>query len=124
MKILQNKVLLITGGTGSFGSSVLAKFIDSDISEIRIFSRDEKKQEDLRKKFNSSKLKFILGDVRDLASLMDAFLGVDLVFPVVAYQTGYLKANYPAEYMAAVLTHNQNNIDKVTFEYRQSCLSY
>ena len=125
MKILQNKVLLITGGTGSFGSSVLAKFIDSDISEIRIFSRDEKKQEDLRKKFNSSKLKFILGDVRDLASLMDAFLGVDLVFHAAALKQVPSCEFYPLEAVKTNVlgTDNvitaaiQNNIDKVTFKY-------
>ena len=60
-----SKRLLITGGTGSFGNAVLHRFLDSDLSEIRIFSRDEKKQDDMRKKYNSPKLKFYIGDVRD-----------------------------------------------------------
>ncbi len=63
--MFKDKILLITGGTGSFGKTVLDRFIDSDLKEIRIFSRDEKKQDDLRKKYSSSKLKFYLGDVRD-----------------------------------------------------------
>jgi len=60
-----NKTLLITGGTGSFGNAVLRRFVDSDLGEIRIFSRDEKKQDDMRKKYNNPKLKFYIGDVRD-----------------------------------------------------------
>ena len=63
--MFKNKTLLITGGTGSFGNAVLQKFIDSELSEIRIFSRDEKKQDDMRQKFKSKKLKFYLGDVRE-----------------------------------------------------------
>ncbi|MFH4294666.1 polysaccharide biosynthesis protein, partial [Acinetobacter baumannii] len=63
--MFKNKVLLITGGTGSFGNAVLKRFIDSDFKEIRIFSRDEKKQDDMRKKYQSAKLKFYIGDVRD-----------------------------------------------------------
>ena len=63
--MLKKKIVLITGGTGSFGSAVLKKFLDSGVKEIRIFSRDEKKQDDIRKKYNNSKLKFYIGDVRD-----------------------------------------------------------
>ena len=63
--MFENKVLLISGGTGSFGNAVLRRFLDFDLSEIRIFSRDEKKQDDMRKLYNNSKLKFYLGDVRD-----------------------------------------------------------
>ena len=64
--MFKNKVLLITGGTGSFGNAVLERFLDTDIREIRIFSRDEKKQDDMRKKYNSAKLKFYIGDVREI----------------------------------------------------------
>lgn len=78
--MLKNCSLLITGGTGSFGNAVLRRFLDSDLREIRIFSRDEKKQDDLRKRYNSSKLKFYIGDVRDLRSVAAAMRGVDFVF--------------------------------------------
>jgi UDP-N-acetylglucosamine 4,6-dehydratase/5-epimerase len=77
-------VLLITGGTGSFGNAVLARFLDSDIDEIRIFSRDEKKQDDMRKRYGSPKLKFYLGDVRDSRSLAGAMRGTDYVFHAAA----------------------------------------
>jgi UDP-N-acetylglucosamine 4,6-dehydratase len=77
-------VLLITGGTGSFGNAVLRRFIDSDLSEIRIFSRDEKKQDDMRKNYNSSKLKFYVGDVRDMQSVMNAVRGVDYIYHAAA----------------------------------------
>ena len=77
-------VLLITGGTGSFGHAVLRRFLDSGVSEIRIFSRDEKKQDDMRKRYASSKLKFYLGDVRDTRSLAAAFHGVDYCFHAAA----------------------------------------
>ena len=77
-------VLLITGGTGSFGNAVLRRFLDSDIAEIRIFSRDEKKQDDMRKRYNSGKLKFYIGDVRDSRSVEQAMRGVDYVFHAAA----------------------------------------
>lgn len=82
--ILSNKVLLITGGTGSFGHAVVDRFLKTDIKEIRILSRDEKKQDDMRKEYNNSKLKFYIGDVRDLNSIIDAFQGVDYVFSAAA----------------------------------------
>ena len=82
--ILSNKVLLITGGTGSFGHAVVDRFLKTDIKEIRILSRDEKKQDDMRKEYNNSKLKFYIGDVRDLNSIVDAFQGVDYVFSAAA----------------------------------------
>jgi UDP-glucose 4-epimerase len=78
--IFKDKILLITGGTGSFGNAVLKRFIDSEIKEIRIFSRDEKKQDDMRKKYNNSKIKFFIGDVRDLKSIQNAMYDVDFVF--------------------------------------------
>ena len=79
-----DKTLLITGGTGSFGSAVLRRFLNSDLSEIRIFSRDEKKQDDMRKRFSSAKLKFYIGDVRDARSVSQAMRGVDYVFHAAA----------------------------------------
>ena len=79
-----DKKLLITGGTGSFGNAVLKKFLSSDLSEIRIFSRDEKKQDDMRKFYNHHKLKFYLGDVRDYRSLEQSLRGVDYVFHAAA----------------------------------------
>jgi UDP-N-acetylglucosamine 4,6-dehydratase len=79
-----NGVLLITGGTGSFGNAVLRRFLNSDIAEIRIFSRDEKKQDDMRKLYASQKIKFYLGDVRDPSSLEKAFRGVDYCFHAAA----------------------------------------
>ncbi|MBM1203133.1 MULTISPECIES: polysaccharide biosynthesis protein [Pseudomonas] len=82
--MFQDKVLMLTGGTGSFGNAVLNRFLKTDISEIRIFSRDEKKQDDMRKKFNNEKLKFYIGDVRDLQSVTNAMRGVDYVFHAAA----------------------------------------
>ncbi|ANU37672.1 polysaccharide biosynthesis protein [Vibrio scophthalmi] len=78
------KKLLITGGTGSFGNAVLDRFLETDIKEIRIFSRDEKKQDDMRKKYNSPKLKFYIGDVRDYNSILSATRGVDFVYHAAA----------------------------------------
>ncbi len=79
-----NKVLLITGGTGSFGNAVLKRFLQSDLKEIRIFSRDEKKQDDMRKRYNHPNLKFYIGDVRDARSVASAMRGVDYVFHAAA----------------------------------------
>lgn len=82
---MDNKVLLITGGTGSFGSAVLNRFRNTDeFSEIRIFSRDEKKQDDLRKRVNNNKVKFYLGDVRDKRSVDNVMVGVDYIFHAAA----------------------------------------
>ena len=82
--ILLNKSLLITGGTGSFGNAVLKRFLDSGLKEIRIFSRDEKKQDDMRKRYAHPKLKFYIGDVRDYASVLSATRGVDFIFHAAA----------------------------------------
>lgn len=82
--MFSHKTLLITGGTGSFGNAVLQRFLKSEIGEIRIFSRDEKKQDDMRKRYNSSKLKFYIGDVRDERSVAAAMRGVDYVFHAAA----------------------------------------
>ena len=78
--MFKNKTLLITGGTGSFGNAVLNKFLDSDIKEIRIFSRDEKKQDDMRRKYQNDKIKYFIGDVRSENSLNQAMVGVDYIF--------------------------------------------
>ncbi|MHA3887684.1 polysaccharide biosynthesis protein [Stutzerimonas degradans] len=80
----KTKSLLITGGTGSFGNAVLKRFLDTDIAEIRIFSRDEKKQDDMRKRYANSKLKFYIGDVRDYQSVLNATRGVDYIFHAAA----------------------------------------
>lgn len=82
--MLKNKTLLITGGTGSFGNAVLNRFLNTEIGEIRIFSRDEKKQDDMRHKYQSDKLKFYIGDVRDISSVKNALHGVDYIFHAAA----------------------------------------
>jgi UDP-N-acetylglucosamine 4,6-dehydratase/5-epimerase len=82
--MFKNKIILITGGTGSFGNAVLSRFLDSDVKEIRIFSRDEKKQDDMRKHFKSERLKFYIGDVRDSQSVVTAVRGVDYIFHAAA----------------------------------------
>lgn len=92
-----NKTLLITGGTGSFGNAVLNKFLDTDIKEIRIFSRDEKKQHDMRTELNNPKIKFHIGDVRDYNSLYTAMNGVDFVFHAAALKQVPSCEFYPIE---------------------------
>ena len=82
--MFKDKVLLITGGTGSFGNEVLKSFLSSEIKEIRIFSRDEKKQDDMRKRYNDPKLKFYIGDVRDMSSVDVVMKGVDYIFHAAA----------------------------------------
>lgn len=84
MSIFKDKTLLITGGTGSFGNAVLKRFLNTDIKEIRIFSRDEKKQDDMRKKYNNEKLKFYIGDVRNMDSVEGVMRGVDFIFHAAA----------------------------------------
>ena len=79
-----NKNILITGGTGSFGNAVLERFLNTDIAEIRIFSRDEKKQDDMRHLYKNEKIKYYIGDVRDYRSIRDALSGVDFVFSAAA----------------------------------------
>lgn len=100
--MFKNKKLLITGGTGSFGNAVLRCFLDFDIAEIRIFSRDEKKQDDMRKRYNHPKLKFYIGDVRDERSVSGAMRGVDYVFHAAALKQVPSCEFYP---MQAVLTN-------------------
>jgi UDP-N-acetylglucosamine 4,6-dehydratase len=102
MKEFANKTMLITGGTGSFGGAVLKRFLDTGIGEIRIFSRDEKKQDDMRKRHASPKLKFYLGDVRDSRSIAGAMHGVDFVFHAAALKQVPSCEFHP---MQAVLTN-------------------
>jgi len=82
--MFNNKTIIITGGTGSFGNAVLRRFLNTDVKEIRIFSRDEKKQDDMRKLYSNLKIKFHLGDVRDYESVANAMTGVDFVFHAAA----------------------------------------
>jgi UDP-N-acetylglucosamine 4,6-dehydratase len=96
------KALLITGGTGTFGNAVLRRFLDTDIAEIRVFSRDEKKQYDMRLEYSNSKLHFYIGDVRDYGSLRDAMTGVDYVFHAAALKQVPSCEFYP---MQALLTN-------------------
>lgn len=94
---MKDKVLLITGGTGSFGNAVASRYLNTDIKEIRILSRDEKKQEDMRKFYNNDKLKFYIGDVRDYDSIEGAFIGVDYVFHAAALKQVPSCEFYPIE---------------------------
>lgn len=94
---MKNKVLLITGGTGSFGNAVLKRFLKTEIKEIRIFSRDEKKQDDMRKKYASSKLTFYIGDIRDYDSILNATRGVDYIYHAAALKQVPSCEFYPIE---------------------------
>lgn len=109
--MLKNKVLAITGGTGSFGSSVLASFLDTDIEEIRIFSRDEKKQEDMRLNYQNPKLKFYIGDVRDYKSIYNALKGVDYVFHAAALKQVPSCEFYPMEAIKTNILGSENVIN-------------
>lgn len=95
--MFKDKTLLITGGTGSFGNAVLKRFLNTDISEIRILSRDEKKQDDMRKRYANPKLKFYIGDVRDKASIVDAINGADFIFHAAALKQVPSCEFYPTE---------------------------
>lgn len=116
MSIFKDKVLLITGGTGSFGNMVLKRFLDSDIREIRIFSRDEKKQDDMRHHLQNPKVKFYIGNVRDRASVDDAMRGVDYVFSAAALKQVPSCEFFP---MQAVLTNvlGTNNVIESAIEH-------
>ncbi len=109
--MFNNKTLLITGGTGSFGNAVLKKFLDSHIKEIRIFSRDEKKQDDMRKKFKSNKLKFYIGDVRDFQSVSTAMRGVDYVYHAAALKQVPSCEFYPLEAVKTNVIGTENVLD-------------
>ncbi|NHA32814.1 hypothetical protein AXF43_31555 [Bacillus paranthracis] len=123
--MFKDKCLLITGGTGSFGHAVMKRFLDTDIKEIRIFSRDEKKQDDMRKLYSDDKLKFYLGDVRDLASVKNAMHGVDYVFHAAALKQVPSCEFFPLE---AVKTNiiGTDNVLTASIEYdvkKVICLS-
>jgi UDP-N-acetylglucosamine 4,6-dehydratase len=117
--MFKDKVLLITGGTGSFGNAVLRRFLNTDIKEIRIFSRDELKQDDMRKKYNNSKLKFYLGDVRDINSVKDAVKNADFIFHAAALKQVPSCEFYP---MQAVKTNIEGteNVLNAAIEARVS----
>lgn len=97
MDMFDNKILMITGGTGSFGHTVLKRFLDTDVKEIRVFSRDEKKQEDMRIALSNDKVKFYIGDVRDYDSLVQAMVGVDYIFHAAALKQVPSCEFYPME---------------------------
>ncbi|TFF78406.1 NAD-dependent epimerase/dehydratase family protein [Aeromonas taiwanensis] len=105
------KKLLITGGTGSFGNAVLKRFLNTDIAEIRIFSRDEKKQDDMRKKYNNSKLKFYIGDVRDYQSILNATRGVDYIYHAAALKQVPSCEFYPMEAVKTNVLGTENVLE-------------
>ena len=106
--IFDNQILLITGGTGSFGNAVLKRFLDTGIKEIRIFSRDEKKQHDMRQEFNNSKIKFHIGDVRDYNSILSASIGVDFIFHAAALKQVPSCEFYPIEAVKTNILGTEN----------------
>ena len=109
--MFKNKTLLITGGTGSFGKAILSRFVNSDLKEIRIFSRDEKKQDDLRKFYNSSKIKFYIGDVRDYLSVVNAMRDVDFVFHAAALKQVPSCEFYPMEAVETNILGTENVLE-------------
>jgi len=109
--LFNNKTLMITGGTGSFGQTVLKRFLDKDVKEIRIFSRDEKKQEDIRIALNHPKLRFYIGDVRDEASLRQAMKGVDYVFHAAALKQVPSCEFYPMEALRTNVIGTENMLN-------------
>ncbi|MGR5306671.1 polysaccharide biosynthesis protein [Vibrio mediterranei] len=109
--MFENKVLLITGGTGSFGNAVLDRFLSTQIKEIRIFSRDEKKQDDMRKKYRSSKLKFYIGDVRDYHSINNAMRGVDYIYHAAALKQVPSCEFYPLEAVKTNVLGTENVLE-------------
>jgi len=109
--MFKDKILLITGGTGSFGNAVLTRFLHTDIKEIRIFSRDEKKQDDMRNQFKNEKLKFYIGDVRDYNSIERVMHGVDLVFHAAALKQVPSCEFFPIEATKTNVFGTQNTID-------------
>jgi UDP-glucose 4-epimerase len=112
--MFQNKTLMITGGTGSFGQTVLKRFLETDVREIRIFSRDEKKQEEMRIALNNPKLKFYIGDVRDYNSLLPAMKGVDYVFHAAALKQVPSCEFYPIEAVKTNVLGTENVLSAAT----------
>jgi len=109
--MFKNKTLMITGGTGSFGNAVLEKFLDSNLREIRIFSRDEKKQEDMRLKYRNDKLNFLIGDVRNFKSINNAMRGVDFVFNAAALKQVPSCEFYPLEAIQTNILGSENVLE-------------
>jgi len=109
--MFKNKVLLITGGSGSFGSAVLRRFLNSDIKEVRIFSRDEKKQDDMRKRYTSPKLKFYIGDVRDYISVLNATRDVDYIYHAAALKQVPSCEFYPMEAVKTNVLGTENVLE-------------
>jgi UDP-N-acetylglucosamine 4,6-dehydratase len=112
--MFRQKVLMITGGTGSFGNTVLKRFLSTDVGEIRIFSRDEKKQEEMRIALNDAKLKFYIGDVRDIDSVREGMKGVDYVFHAAALKQVPSCEFYPMEAVRTNVLGTQNVMDAAT----------
>tara|TARA_R100001143_G_C3347585_1_gene127688 strand:- start:289 stop:1317 length:1029 start_codon:yes stop_codon:yes gene_type:complete len=113
-KVFENKILMITGGTGSFGQAVLKRFLDSDVQEIRIFSRDEKKQEDMRIKLQHPKLRFYIGDVREETGLDQAMKGVDYIFHAAALKQVPSCEFYPMEAVRTNVIGTENVLTAAT----------
>jgi len=123
--MFKKKVLLITGGTGSFGNAVLRRFLNTDIAEIRIFSRDEKKQDDMRKEYSHPKLMFYIGDVRDYQSVSNAMRGVDYVYHAAALKQVPSCEFYPLEAVKTNVIGTENVLEASVFHgvERVVCLS-
>ncbi|AYV34070.1 polysaccharide biosynthesis protein [Erysipelothrix rhusiopathiae] len=123
--MFENKVLLVTGGTGSFGNALVRRFIKEDIKEIRIFSRDEKKQDDMRKLFQDDRLKFFIGDVRDRSSLVHAINGVDYIFHAAALKQVPTCEFFPIEAVKTNIIGTDNVLEEAILQKvkRVICLS-
>jgi UDP-glucose 4-epimerase len=111
MNVFKNKILLITGGTGSFGNAVLQRFINTELKEIRIFSRDEKKQDDMRHQYRNEKIKFYLGDVRDKRSVDLAMAGVDYIFHAAALKQVPSCEFFPMQAVKTNIIGTENVLD-------------
>lgn len=109
--MFKDKTLLVTGGTGSFGNAVVQRFLDSDLREIRILSRDEKKQDDMRKKYKSDKLKFYIGDVRDFQSVLNAVRGADFIYHAAALKQVPSCEFYPLEAVKTNVLGTENVLE-------------
>ena len=111
LSMFKNRTLLVTGGTGSFGNAVVKRFLQTEISEIRIFSRDEKKQDDMRKLYNNDKLKFYIGDVRDYNSIKSALRGIDFVFSAAALKQVPSCEFFPLEAVKTNILGTENTLN-------------
>ncbi len=123
--VFKGKTLLITGGTGSFGNAVLRRFLDSDVGEIRILSRDEKKQDDMRKRYDNPKIKFYIGDVRDYQSVLNAVRGADFIFHAAALKQVPSCEFHPLEAVKTNVLGTENVLEAAisTGVQRVICLS-